>query len=184
MSVATPTIAPDQIIPARFLKVTTREGLGRHAFADWKDRPEATGAILVAGAGERRALLNGLPEAVQEVHVGAEHPFRDRLGGGAHDHPASLPGRLEHGARDARQDAPDRGARLVRELVQVRLALLGDHERVSRRERVDVEEREHVLVLVDAVAGNGPLEDLVEDRSLAHAGECSSSRVTAARAPA
>jgi len=49
----------DQIIPARFLKITTREGLGRHAFHDWRaredffplDRPEAQGAsVLVAGA--------------------------------------------------------------------------------------------------------------------------------------
>jgi 3-isopropylmalate/(R)-2-methylmalate dehydratase small subunit len=54
----------DQIIPARFLKGTTREGLGRSLFADWRydkdgrprpefvlNRPEAQGAqILVAGA--------------------------------------------------------------------------------------------------------------------------------------
>ena len=53
----------DQIIPARFLKVTDREGLGAALFADWRygddgapdpsfalNRPEATGAaILVAG---------------------------------------------------------------------------------------------------------------------------------------
>jgi 3-isopropylmalate/(R)-2-methylmalate dehydratase small subunit len=53
----------DQIIPARFLTTTTREGLGKHAFADWRyssdgavkpdfvlNRPEAAGCrILVAG---------------------------------------------------------------------------------------------------------------------------------------
>src|SRR5918993_4797257 len=56
-------IDTDQIIPARFLTTTTREGLGRQAFADWRydangapqpdfelNRPEAAGcAILVAG---------------------------------------------------------------------------------------------------------------------------------------
>jgi 3-isopropylmalate/(R)-2-methylmalate dehydratase small subunit len=53
----------DQIIPARFLKVTSRSGLGAHLFADWRydasgkprpefvlNKPEARGAgILVAG---------------------------------------------------------------------------------------------------------------------------------------
>ena len=47
----------DQIIPARFLKGTTREGLGRHLFAGWANdpgfalnQPEARGAaVLVAG---------------------------------------------------------------------------------------------------------------------------------------
>jgi len=56
-------IDTDQIIPARFLTTTTREGLGRNLFADWRydaqgnprpefllNRPEAQGcAILVAG---------------------------------------------------------------------------------------------------------------------------------------
>ena len=50
-------IDTDQIIPARFLKTVSREGLGQHAFADWRpdpafplNRPEAAGArILVAG---------------------------------------------------------------------------------------------------------------------------------------
>lgn len=56
-------IDTDQIIPARFLKVVHREGLGKSAFADWRydaqgqprpdfvlNKPEAQGAeILVAG---------------------------------------------------------------------------------------------------------------------------------------
>jgi 3-isopropylmalate/(R)-2-methylmalate dehydratase small subunit len=56
-------IDTDQIIPARFLTTTTKEGLGKNAFADWRydaqgnnkpdfilNKPEAKGcSILVAG---------------------------------------------------------------------------------------------------------------------------------------
>ena len=61
--IASNDIDTDQIIPARFLTTTTREGLGKHLFADWRyqesgaprsdfvlNRPEALGAqILVTG---------------------------------------------------------------------------------------------------------------------------------------
>ncbi|MEP6950405.1 MAG: 3-isopropylmalate dehydratase small subunit [Ginsengibacter sp.] len=57
-------IDTDQIIPARFLKATTRDGFGKNLFRDWRyikddenqpktdfilNKPEYTGSILVAG---------------------------------------------------------------------------------------------------------------------------------------
>ncbi|TAD99724.1 MAG: 3-isopropylmalate dehydratase small subunit [Bacteroidetes bacterium] len=54
-------IDTDQIIPARFLKATTREGFGNHLFIDWRQKdgkmvadfplnnPKYSGQILVAG---------------------------------------------------------------------------------------------------------------------------------------
>lgn len=56
-------IDTDQIIPARFLTTTTREGLGRHAFHDWRyeadgsAKPEA--ALNRIDPAERRVLIAG-----------------------------------------------------------------------------------------------------------------------------
>jgi 3-isopropylmalate/(R)-2-methylmalate dehydratase small subunit len=61
--IPTTNIDTDQIIPARFLTATSREGFGKHLFADWRydgagqlkpdfplNKPEAAGAqVLVAG---------------------------------------------------------------------------------------------------------------------------------------
>jgi 3-isopropylmalate/(R)-2-methylmalate dehydratase small subunit len=63
VALARDNVDTDQIIPARFLKTTTRSGLGAHLFADWRkgpdgslrpnfilNRPKAAGAeVLVAG---------------------------------------------------------------------------------------------------------------------------------------
>jgi len=56
-------IDTDQIIPARFLSATTREGFGKNLFRDWRydkhgnknedfvlNRPEYTGSILITGS--------------------------------------------------------------------------------------------------------------------------------------
>ncbi len=54
-------IDTDQIIPARFLTVTTRDGLGEHAFHDW--RYDADGApndhFLNSAAAQSRQILVG-----------------------------------------------------------------------------------------------------------------------------
>jgi len=42
-------IDTDQIIPARFLKVTTKVGLGEHLFADWKPPLREGAKVLLAG---------------------------------------------------------------------------------------------------------------------------------------
>jgi 3-isopropylmalate/(R)-2-methylmalate dehydratase small subunit len=61
--IASSNIDTDQIVPARFLTTTTKEGLGKQLFADWRyasdgsanpdfilNRPQASGAqVLVAG---------------------------------------------------------------------------------------------------------------------------------------
>ena len=53
-------IDTDQIIPARFLTVTSRDGLGRCAFADWRAKGAPEGAPLEApGAKECQVLVAG-----------------------------------------------------------------------------------------------------------------------------
>ena len=56
-------IDTDQIIPARFLTTTTREGLGEHVFADWRydaeGEPRSDFVLNEADADECRVLVTG-----------------------------------------------------------------------------------------------------------------------------
>jgi 3-isopropylmalate/(R)-2-methylmalate dehydratase small subunit len=53
----------DQIIPARFLTTTTRDGLGRHLFADWRydaqGAPQADFVLNRSAAEDCRILVTG-----------------------------------------------------------------------------------------------------------------------------
>ncbi len=56
-------IDTDQIMPARFLTTTTRDGLGKHLFADWRygaeGRPVADFALNAPGAAGAEVLIAG-----------------------------------------------------------------------------------------------------------------------------
>src|SRR5688572_18705926 len=75
-------------------------------------------------------------------------------------------GGFEDGAGKTRKHAPNGRGSVVREFVQVRLSFFGDHERVSLAQWTDVEEREHVVVLVDSVTRQFAVENSREDGAL------------------
>ncbi len=60
---ANENIDTDQIIPARFLSTTTRQGLGEHAFSDWRrdatGQPRAEFPFNQASNAGRRILIAG-----------------------------------------------------------------------------------------------------------------------------
>ncbi|MBP7419653.1 MAG: 3-isopropylmalate dehydratase small subunit, partial [Xanthomonadales bacterium] len=58
-------IDTDQIIPARFLTTTTRDGLGRHAFHDWRHRAD--------GSLDPAAPLNQRDPAQARILVGGHN---------------------------------------------------------------------------------------------------------------
>jgi 3-isopropylmalate/(R)-2-methylmalate dehydratase small subunit len=56
-------IDTDQIIPARFLTTTERNGLGKHAFSDWRTRPDGSANLAfpfnLAENADARILVAG-----------------------------------------------------------------------------------------------------------------------------
>ena len=58
-------IDTDQIIPARFLTTTSREGLGKHAFNDWRWNED--------GSAKAESILNQVDPASHRVLVGGHN---------------------------------------------------------------------------------------------------------------
>lgn len=58
-------IDTDQIIPGRFLTTTTREGLGAHAFHDWRYEAD--------GSAKPEAVLNRIDPAVHRILIAGDN---------------------------------------------------------------------------------------------------------------
>src|SRR5690606_42108556 len=71
---------------------------------------------------------------------------------------------LAHGTAQTREHTADRRRALVAQLVQVRLGLFGDDERVPARQWPYIEERDDVVVFVDAMARDAASNDPAADR--------------------
>jgi len=74
VSMPAENVDTDQIIPARFLKATTREGFGENLFRDWRydaedqpkpsfvlNHPGINGKILIAGKKDAVLVVSMLP---------------------------------------------------------------------------------------------------------------------------
>lgn len=66
-------------------------------------------------------------------------------------------------AGDAGQHPANAGGRCFTEIHDGRLGLFGNHQGVPRGQGVDVQERQRQIVFVDAVAGDGSIENAAED---------------------
>src|SRR6188768_3109569 len=62
-----------------------------------------------------------------------------------------------------RQHATERRGALVAQLVHAGHRLLGDHERVTTRERTNIQERQHPIVLVHSMTRNFAAQDFREN---------------------
>ena len=64
-------IDTDQIMPARFLTITTRDGLGKHAFHDWRYDwlTNTSGQAFWFAPGKQQAKFSIRPRPVPESHV-------------------------------------------------------------------------------------------------------------------
>ena len=117
-----------------------------------------TSSLRLAGGSMRNAVV-----ARQHVHVQMED---DLSAGGLvellHGDAVGLE-RLHRGGRDLVGAARDMGVIVGRDVEDVAGRGLRDHQRMAGRARHDVEKGQHVLVLIDLVAGEFAAQDLCED---------------------